>query len=87
MSNRWTDRDDNYLRTWGYVGDFCMAMDLSRSRPAVRARAKKLGITLGEGGCDHDHVDALSASVCTCGAPLWPVHKLSAEIDAKGAEQ
>lgn len=83
MSARWTKRHDDYLRTWGYVGDFNMAMDLNRSRPAVRARAKALGIVLGAGGCDHEVADGRTETHCRCGAPLWPIHKFTAELEAR----
>lgn len=83
MAARWTQENDDYLRTWGYVGDFNMAMDLNRSRPAVRQRAKALGIILGQGGCDHEGADARTQTHCTCGAPFWPVHAFTAELDER----
>ena len=81
---RWDDEDEEYLRTWGYMGAWFMAHDLDRTEASVRQRAASLGVSLGRKGCGHTGADTTKER-CHCGAALWPIHRMTAKWNAEHA--
>jgi hypothetical protein len=75
---RWDAADDEYLRTWGYMGAWHMANDLDRTEASVRQRAASIGVRLGLNGCGHTGADTTKER-CHCGALLWPIHRMTAK--------